>query len=913
MSQSDRPGKAATPLGGKGDRVLDQRLLQVVDIALAGCIFVVPLLMGGRHPLGQLVLVGLAVTAALAWTVRQVLQPRFQWRLSRAEWLLCAGAALLLLQLAPLPQSILAYAAPKTGQLLPLWTGRDAQPAGLGSWSSISLTPSATRAALAIYAAYALLFLVALQRLGTLQDVERLLSWIALSVVIMAGFGLVQLLAGNGKFFWFYEHPFTDTQRVAKGSFTNRNHFAHFLALGVGPLIWWLQHNLGGPGRSSAAGFGWKTAASRGTKRLSEYGVVALGIVLFAALLSLSRGGVAVMFLAAAITVAVCYRVKALGPRFVLSLATAAVMIGGLLAIHGYEKVANRLDDLGSCSLAVLDNQAGRRTIWAAVVEAIPDYALLGSGAGSHVEVYPMYLQEAFGTEYTHAENGPLQVLLETGTVGLMLLVVGVGFCAAWCIGGLRTADSPRMAVCIGAIAASLAASVVHSLGDFVWYVPACTALVALLAAAACRLWQMSGEASGKPARPLRLPKFAAGSAILLLAAAATWMIAGRIGPAIAQPYWDRYRIIELADLHDDTRTAESPEDVSARRPDEVALAAVDRVIGQLERVVYYDPDNGRAHLRLAAACLRRFDLAQQGAENAMPLAQIRDAARQARAGAADETERREVELWLSKTLGSHRQQLLMALEHARQGLALCPLQGEGYLYLAELRFIEGPEPENARGEYFDQALRVRPYDGAVLFELGREAWLAGDRELWFDYWRRSFRSGPKHRRRLIEQLAAYVPVEFIVQAFPLDLQGARILYRRCEELNDPEKLAEAARYRARLARAEAEKLDGRRALDTYLEAVWLYNRLHEWENALACAEGAKRSDPNNCKARRALIQCLIRQQRYAEAEEHLKWCLRRRGHDEQLQKLIQEVIEKQIAQEQQSTAVRAQQPPRRR
>ena len=48
-----------------------------------------------------------------------------------------------------------------------------------------------------------------------------------------------------------------------------------------------------------------------------------------------------------------------------------ALLIGGLLAIHGYEKVSNRLDDFSSGSLETLDRHAARRTIWAAVAKAM--------------------------------------------------------------------------------------------------------------------------------------------------------------------------------------------------------------------------------------------------------------------------------------------------------------------------------------------------------------------------------------------------------------------------------------------------------------------------------------------------------------------------------------------------------------
>ena len=54
---------------------------------------------------------------------------------------------------------------------------------------------------------------------------------------------------------------------------------------------------------------------------------------------------------------------------------------------------------------------------------------------------------------------------------------------------------------------------------------------------------------------------------------------------------------------------------------------------------------------------------------------------------------------------------LRMAARHARQGLNLCPLRGEGYLYLAELCFLEGGTSET-KSAYIDQAINVRPFHG---------------------------------------------------------------------------------------------------------------------------------------------------------------------------------------------------------
>ena len=75
-------------------RPLEAALMRIVDAGLAVCTFVVPLLMGGRHALGQLVLVAAAFVSASAWLLRQCLRREFRWRCSPAEGLLLAGLAL---------------------------------------------------------------------------------------------------------------------------------------------------------------------------------------------------------------------------------------------------------------------------------------------------------------------------------------------------------------------------------------------------------------------------------------------------------------------------------------------------------------------------------------------------------------------------------------------------------------------------------------------------------------------------------------------------------------------------------------------------------------------------------------------------------------------------------------------------
>jgi len=870
----------AAPIGADPRERL---LLQIVDGCLAGVIFLVPLLMGGRHPVGQLALATLAAVMGLAWAAHQYCSEAARWRPTAAMLLLVAGAALVLLQTLPLPAFALGWLAPHNADLLPLWNSADPLASSLGGWHCISMTPADTRVGLAIFLAYGLVFFVAAQRIAAIEDVERLLQWCALSAVSMAVLGLAQLLAGNGKFLWFYQHPFADTLDTAKGSFSNRNHFAQFLALGIGPLIWWLQdaaHRMRSRHESISAS---RSEARR--RELQTYLLaLALAVVVFANLLSLSRGGIMAAFVAVAICTAICYRASAVGGKAVAGVACAGLLIGLFLAIFGYDRVADRLDTLSSGSLEKLDNGRGRRMIWEAAAKAIPDHLLLGAGVGSFREVYPAYANIGVDDiEFTHGENCYLQVALETGGTGLALVLAGIVLCGWWCFRGFGRAAPPRLKVCAGAIAAGLAAAVVHGAVDFVWYVPACSAMVAVLAACALRIAQMADHRVGAT-RTVPLPRFAPATAALLLLPAGGWMVATCIGPAWAASSWDEY-LLTVAALQAESHATDasaSPQSPQAER----------KLIACLEKVVDWQPAHARAHLELSEAHLRLFDQLQATAANSMSLVNIRDAVLQSQFPS-----QQAMLEWLSRAVGDHVSHLQEALRHTRSALALCPLEGRGYIYLAELCFLDGNRRLSGQA-CVEQALRVRPFDGAVLYAAGSAAYLAGDPVKWLDYAKRAFHCGRKQQRQLIGDLIGHTPEEglpemiaLLLREFQPDLEGMRFLYAACAKRCRPEQLAALRRAWAEKAEREAQTKNDPAAASLWLEAQGLYAQLNEGPRALQCARSAIKSDPGNYQARYELALRLIERQQFAEAESHLHWCLQRTPDEQSVQAKLKEAL----------------------
>jgi O-antigen ligase/tetratricopeptide (TPR) repeat protein len=886
---------AALVLGrmcSKWDSQTAQRLLlYVVDAGLAGVIFGAPWLMGGRHPLGQLVLVALVCLVAMAWTARQCLAAKSVWRWSGVEFLLLAALLLIAFQLLPLPQAIVTRLSPHLAETLPLWTSQADGPAHLGAWSQLSLMPVATRGAVVMLLAYAMLFLVVVQRIETLRDIERVLQCLALAAIAMATIGLAQFLICNGKFLWVYEHPFRDTRNAVKGAFSNENHFAHFLALGIGPLIWWLQSVLGPRGQRRIARFR-VDAISRDWQHVGKLALgVGLGLVAFAGLLTFSRGGVLVLFVTTVVCVSI-YAVKSLlGKKSLLALLATGLLVGVALVIFGYQPLITELETLSDGSLERLDNRAARRKLWAADMQAVLRYPLLGTGAGSHAEVYPTYYAERADVEFTHAESGYLQVLLESGTAGFLLLLVAAFVCGRWCVRAFRNADSPQATACIVPLLSGILISALHSLWDFVWYIPACMSLTVVVAASCRRLDQLLSSPAPAKRETFVLPRGAWIGAAVVVFGVGLAMVKDRIAPAWASAPWERFIVLSNA--------------AQEAQKDGHLDESVEQMLGLLEETLRRNPQHARAHLRMALVCLRRFEELQQSAQNPMALPQIRDAALASQFASREAQDR-----WLALAVGANRRYLDTARVHARRAVQLCPLQGDAYVFLAELAFLEGPMVGTKRG-YIEQALKVRPHSGAVLVAAGSEAAMLGDIPKALEYWKQAFHQSPEQQIRLIELLAPQLPAEFWIESFEPDVIGLGRLYTHYRKIHQDQQAREIAGPYVQELQRDAQAQSGPESARVWHRAQTVHEYLGDAPRAIACSRKTVEICPHEFWSHQALAMCLYNHQQYDEAIEHLQWCLRRKADDETLKRVLAMAHRKRLIQPTPTVAVDTKSPVR--
>ncbi len=863
---------------------LTRWLAYVETTSLAALIFGLPWILGGRHPWGRLYLVVGALIFTGAWSLRNIFLPATHWRKIPGWPLLLLGGILPLFQLLPMAPSLLEFLSPRLMNLLPLhFASPGSSP--FFPWERLSLHPSATQAAWSIYISYVLFFAVVYQRLHSVGDVERMQRWIALSSLLMAIGGLFFYWFGGERFLTLYDHPLYSATGEVKASFANHNHFAHLLALGIGPWLWWMMNMCRGRTREQVRRTGANRQYLQGTP-LWLFFVGGTLVIISAVWGSGSRGGLLVFGCASLIGVAGLLANPTTRRQGIYLL--VALAFGGSFVMWSPRAPASpdAAADLLSGDVERLDRQGLRRQLWAAEMRAIHDFWRMGSGFGTHREVCPTYFAPPVDREFTHAESGYLQIFLEGGLPAFVLLITGVTLILQQCSRLLRTTFEGQHAGLAASIVASIAASLLHAAFDFVWYIPSLMVITLVQIACLFRLRELvsvSPSTSSVPLQPLGLQlRFAPLAVVLFLG---TCMLRIQAPEALAALHWDRY-------LHATFSTDKSQQgtlgvggrdamatewDHKAAQPDTTDVWAVQKE--HLIRVLEANPYHARAHARLAATYLRLFEQRQSRSENPLPLREI---AKTAHASASSDVHA--WKKWLKNLTGPRIEYLQQASWHARRAVQLCPLQGEAYLYLRETAFLEH-DNQNLQDSLLEQALHTRPHHGTILLEAGQTAWERGDFDRGLAFFQRAYATSPEHGARVRRLILGNEPspsrLEFFIREFApsSDVFGTLI----ADMADPPEFLWQALAHQAV---REARKSDGRQAVEKWRLAHAAFREIGQDAWAIKAARSALALQPTDYRIRRQLAEYFAELGKIPEAREEITWCLRRQPTDQTLLRL---------------------------
>jgi O-antigen ligase len=244
---------------------------------------------------------------------------------------------------------------------------------------------------------------------------------------------------------------------VATGFFANSNHMAALLVVCV-PILFALVADVRGGSKNA------KTRSAMLLLAAAGIAVIGLGIVL--------NGSIAVLLLGPPVllvsaTMLLARKTGLRKPLVALAaLGTAATLLVYMSPLH---------DRIAGGDLTSIEE---RREMWANTSAAIPQFLPLGSGVSSFPTLYPRYEDMAAVTRtYTnHAHNDYLELALETGIPGVLLLIAFLWWWAARTRSIWRPAAPDPYAQAATIITAAL---LLHSIVDYPLRTAALSAVMA--------------------------------------------------------------------------------------------------------------------------------------------------------------------------------------------------------------------------------------------------------------------------------------------------------------------------------------------------------------------------------------------------------------------------------------------------
>ncbi|HYO25718.1 MAG TPA: O-antigen ligase family protein [Lacipirellulaceae bacterium] len=505
-----------------------------IETLLAVLLAFMPAAFGAVDAWSELIAVALAGLLALGVACRAALSFEFRLMWTWAYVPLVGFAALVAVQLLPLPAGV-------TGALSPAAVATRADllaPAALPPQIELSMYPHATAHMLRIVLVGLAVFFATFNAIRTPEQVKRLLLIVFAIGCAEAALALLQIVGGAEGLYWTVD---VGVQRPTSGSFVNYSNFSQFMNLSIGAglaLLLVRMHEEQTPLRFTTVD---PRAGSYGTLRtlapisVANHGILLAGLILaaIAVLASLSRNG-AISLVVAGLAMGAALFARGILSRRGWVLAVLPLGILAVLLLFGFDMIYERLATLGQ-----KDALQGRWTMTAGALRAWKDFPLVGVGLGCHEFVFSKYDPTVAASLAAHVDNDYAELLEETGLLGVgavawFLAILGIGVFRL-----CRQGATPLAAAGFGALFA-LVAVMVHSASDFGQRIPAVFCLTAVTSAVVLRVRILdapSAPPAGGGRGPRRCRMIAAGAA-LAITGAWFWALAGAYASHLGEQWW---------------------------------------------------------------------------------------------------------------------------------------------------------------------------------------------------------------------------------------------------------------------------------------------------------------------------------------------------------------------------------------
>lgn len=456
---------------------LERGLGLAAELLLAAVIVLAPLAWGAVEYWAQWWMM-LGVGAALVCLlVRWIAYPRtlalgWTWAFVPVALFL----AIALLQILPLPASVLNAASPKAAEA---WSEVSQLLPGEPVRRTLSLYPLATERQLRLLILVSVIFALVFIHVRERVQIVRLLWAMVVSGSVVAAIAISQN-ASDGKSTWLG----VQTSHPDSGPFMNHSAFGQFMNLATGATLGLLLMGLKRQIGDRVISF--RSLKHHLFRKSSASLLIPLLFVLVAPVLvalSMTRGGVLSLVISGAVVgIVLGLTQSGRGKRTILAILGFLVFL--VMLKFGFDRVYDRMATLrdvhetgGGVRLQMVRDMMGM----------VRDFPLFGVGLGAFAHVFPTYDTASIAAYATHAENEYAQLLVETGIVGasvVALFLVIVSYNAVYAIlYGRRSIHAATIGLVFG-----LLCILIHSASDFGQHVPAIASVTAVVTALLVRL-----------------------------------------------------------------------------------------------------------------------------------------------------------------------------------------------------------------------------------------------------------------------------------------------------------------------------------------------------------------------------------------------------------------------------------------
>lgn len=353
---------------------------------LSGILILAALLFGSVEVWSSSLILFLVFTLGLSWVLRGEF---VRHETARQEKILLAVPAALiaygLVQIVPLPQAIVGVLSPAAYRVYRYYS------VGVAGFMPLSLDTYRTTIELLRETAALIVFLIVVKSGRETGVLRRMMRYLVVAGFCISMFAIIQKATWNGDIYWFRKLSLGGTPF---GPFVNRNHFAGFIGMIV-PL-----------------GLGLALTERQKEKKVL-FGFLSV-VMAIALCFSLSRGGITGFFAGVAMFAFLVGKDK-VQKRGVWLVGLFLIVLLTYLLYLGVAPVVTRF-----YSTDITTEQ--RLTVWTATIGAIRDYWFAGSGAGTYIDLFPLYSPAGVQSIYDHAHNDYLEFILENGAVGTLIL-----------------------------------------------------------------------------------------------------------------------------------------------------------------------------------------------------------------------------------------------------------------------------------------------------------------------------------------------------------------------------------------------------------------------------------------------------------------------------------------------------------